>query len=377
MFSVENFYYVIYTSLLSHGNFRDYFFYPFGTTNLINGYFNDVIRSNTCLFYDQEPILENIYNQVQYSVSSKVLNLFANSEHSKLKKKICQAEWWSDWYYFYHGFAAHDWFRDCHYFPDRNYWQSPFITLNRLCTGDRAYRLHLVAEMIEQGIIKQGLVSLHVGNQDNLTLKEELFRSNSWLSGEVKKQIFKNIKQDWVVDQPNVLGSASAGVGPEEWQLWQSAFVHVVTETVFYHDKLHLTEKIFKPIVSGRPFMLVAANGNLEYLRGYGFQTFERWWSEDYDLETDPERRIVMIVDELRQFISQPEWRLREIYQEMLPTLEHNRQHFWTDFKNDIIDELVDNFETCIRIWNNGRVDGREINLGVYNFDKIKRLFKS
>lgn len=377
MFSVENFYYVIYTHLLIHGNFRDYFFYPFGTTNLIVGYFKNQPKSNTCLFYDQEPILENIYNQVTHPVSLKRLNLLANSEHSTLKSRICQAEWWNDWYYFYHGFAAMDWFRDCKYFPVHDNWQHKFISFNRLCTGDRAYRLHLVSEMIDNNIDDQGLISLHINSKDNMTLKEELFRSDSWLDKSIKIAVYKNIKHDHVIDLPNILGSASAGVGPQEWKLWQSSLLHVVTETVFYHEKQHLTEKIFKPIVAGRPFMLVAATGNLEYLRGYGFKTFDRWISEDYDLESDAEKRIWIIVQELKKFISQPEWKLREIYQEMLPILEHNRQHFWTDFKNDIVDELVDNFETCIRIWNNCRVDGREINLDVYNFNGVKKLFLS
>jgi hypothetical protein len=373
MISVENFYYVIYTHLLSKNKFVDYFYYPFGTTNLINNYFHTERSNNQCFFYDQEPIFERIYNQQWLSLSSKGISLLANSEHSNEKSKILKEDSWLDWYYFYHGFAAHDWFRDCKYFMTKN-WTKPFISFNRLCTGDRAYRLLLVTEMIENNIANQGLISLHINNSDNDTLRFELLNSGSQLSGKSKVRIHKAINRDWIIDKPNVLGSASAGVGPEEWSLWQDAFVHVVTETVFYHEKQHLTEKIFKPIVAERPFMLVGAHKNLEYLRGYGFKTFDRWWSEDYDLETDSEKRISMIVGELKKFISQPEWRLREIHQEMKPILEYNRQHFWGEFKAMIVDELVDNFEICLRQWNNGRVDGREIDLSVYNFDQIKKL---
>lgn len=373
MISVENFYYVIYTHLLSQNKFQDLFFYPFGSTNLINNgfvYKKYTHNTNQCLLYDQEPILLNIYNSKKnINTSNKFLNILANSEHSKEKSKILKEDFWLDWYYFYHGFAAHDWFRDCPYFVHK-YWTKPFISFNRLCTGDRAYRLLLVTEMIENDIADKGFVSLHIKDQ----LKSELLNSGSWLSGKSKVRIHKAINRDWIIDKPNVLGSASAGVGPEEWTLWQDAFVHVVTETIFYHEKQHLTEKIFKPIVAERPFMLVGAHKNLEYLRGYGFKTFDRWWSEDYDLETDSEKRISMIVGELKKFISQPEWRLREIHQEMKPILEHNRQHFWGEFKTIIVDELVDNFEICLRQWNNGRVDGREVDLSVYNFDQIKKL---
>lgn len=374
MISVENFYYVIYTHLLSKNKITDNFFYPFGTANLINGYHyggNSNPKSNICLFYDQEPLLSKNYNEVNILTLGNKLNLLANSEHSNLKKKICQTDWWSDWYYFYHGFAAHDWFRDCTYFLHKH-WTKPFISFNRLCTGDRSYRLLLVTEMIENSIAEQGLISLHVGD----LLRSELLNSGSWLSGKSKVRIHKAINKDWIIDKPNVLGSASASVGPEEWSLWQDAFVHVVTETVFYHEKQHLTEKIFKPIVARRPFMLVGAPKNLEYLRGYGFKTFDQWWSEDYDLETDSERRISMIIKELKKFISQPEWRLREIHQEMKPIIDHNRNHFWGEFKSIIVSELVDNFQQCLLQWNNGRVDGKEVNLNIYNFDEIKTQLK-
>ena len=74
-------------------------------------------------------------------------------------------------------------------------------------------------------------------------------------------------------------------------ELQQSALWNVVSETVFYHNKLHLTEKIFKPIVSKQPFMLLAAPGNLKYLKSYGFKTFDHLWSEDYDNEVHDEQR--------------------------------------------------------------------------------------
>ena len=372
MISVENFYYVIYTHLLSKNKITDNFFYPFGSTNLIGNYFLSDYSKNRCFFYDQEPILKEIYYNTYWVSMTKNINIFANSEHSKLKDEICKSEKLSDWYYFYHGFASHDWFRDCRYFEEIP-WTKPFLTMNRLCTGDRSYRLLLVTELIERNIAEHGLVSLHINNQDNKDLRTELL-SNSLLSSNSKVKIAKTIKEDWIIDQPNLLGSASAKVGPEEWKLWCSAFVHVVTETVFFHEKQHLTEKIFKPIVSGRPFMLVGAATNLDYLRSYGFKTFDRWWSEDYDLETDHERRISMIVHELERFISQPEWRLQEIYNEMSSILEYNRQHFWGEFKSIIINELVDNFESCLKIWNNGRVDDRKLNLKIYDFDNIKKV---
>ena len=71
----------------------------------------------------------------------------------------------------------------------------------------------------------------------------------------------------------------------------QESFLYVVTETCYWERKCHLTEKIFKPIVSRMPFILVGPAHNLKYLRSYGFETFGRWIDESYDQEVDDYKR--------------------------------------------------------------------------------------
>jgi hypothetical protein len=162
------------------------------------------------------------------------------------------------------------------------------------------------------------------------------------------------------VDHETIDATCSAWFGPPDYNLWQRAFCHVVNETVYFDKKLHLTEKIFKPIVSYRPFILVAAAGNLAYLRDYGFRTFSPWIDESYDQEPDNVRRLDLILAELVKLCDRSPGELQKMYQEMLPVLEHNQRHFFGQFRHIIVDELVDNFETCVRVWNNGRIDGRQ-----------------
>jgi hypothetical protein len=70
------------------------------------------------------------------------------------------------------------------------------------------------------------------------------------------------------------------------------SLVYVPTETVYFGNRLHLTEKTFKAIALEMPFVLVAPAGSLAYLREYGFQTFDEIFDESYDLETDDVKRI-------------------------------------------------------------------------------------
>jgi hypothetical protein len=151
---------------------------------------------------------------------------------------------------------------------------------------------------------------------------------------------------------------------------------HVVTETIFYDEKLHLTEKIFKPIVARRPFFLVGAPGNLAYLKSYGFKTFDHWVDESYDSETEPDQRLVKIVNELDKLCKLSESELMQMYEEMQEILEYNFNWFYTGFREQITNELVDNFDLLIKKYNAGKDTSFKnyINVSNIDFDAVKKL---
>jgi hypothetical protein len=186
--------------------------------------------------------------------------------------------------------------------------------------------------------------------------------------------ISDHLSHPLILDKSITTGSLSADFGHREFDLWKSGLWHIVTETVFYHDKLHLTEKTFKPIVSQRPFMLVAAPGNLAYLKSYGFQTFSKWIDESYDTIQDPDQRLQAIVDQTQRLCAMSDVELHQMHQEMMPVLEHNFNHLWNKFSHHIVNELVDNFELCVRLWNSSRIDGRELPLHNIDFTQVKQL---
>ena len=266
-----------------------------------------------------------------------------------------------DWYFFYHGLAALDWFRDSQYINNDVQPSKIFCSYNHQVQDNRAYRIGLTARIADRDLLKFGDVSLH-GSYS--ICQEEILNPLSELTDQDKKKIqfgkFHQLQLPLILDKAQLDGTFSAHFGHAEYRLWQNSFVHLVNETVFYQPKLHLTEKIFKPIVSMRPFLLVAAPGNLAYLRSYGFQTFDRWWDESYDSVEDSDGRLDMITDILSQLCRLSRDDLLRMHQEMKPVLEFNKRHFFGTFRRRVIEELVDNFEQCIRIWNNGRIDGRE-----------------
>ena len=165
-------------------------------------------------------------------------------------------------------------------------------------------------------------------------------------------RIFNRYPDNMYLDSSETPGWASAGMSEKEIAMFQDSFVHVVTETVFYPQKLHLTEKIFRPIVMCRPFVLAGAPGNLAYLRQYGFRTFSRWWDESYDDEPDPELRLEKIVGIIKDLCALSPGQLQSLYRDMLPVIEHNQQHFYNEFPSIIVDELLDNFVELLGKYN-------------------------
>lgn len=306
---------------------------------------NDVKHS--VFFYDQEPLFP--------SMTNKYLNLYEMKYWQPFLITSEKSDFRTDLYYFFHGFAALDWFRGFyalnHNEPVIRTYKKDYITFNRTITGDRAYRKTFVERLRSEGLLDKGLVSY--GVVDEHSDGERL-----------------------VIDGDHIPASASAtiptsidSIGFEDGLPDYNAFWHIVTETVFYHDKLHLTEKIFKPIVMKQPFMLLAAPGNLEYLKSYGFKTFDRWIDESYDTITDHEKRIEAVVEQIKWWTNLTEAEKLGKMCVMEEVIEYNFHHFYGKFKEIITDELLNNTKKLFKDigYNDRKID----------YDTVRKLIIS
>ena len=384
MFSLEKFYLILYANLLKPASMSDIYFYPFGSIDSSTLH-STVHSSNTkhpyhyCFYYDQEPFASYIADTAseKLKLTDEGLLILSTGEKSIEINAWCKQNRHKNWYYFFHGIAALDWYRDYQYLPKfENQFTKVFITYNRLVTKKRSYRLNFVSQLMQKSLLDFGYTSLILEDNGQGTWQEELNDPDTLLSDSAKILIEKNIgslTKSLTIDKENPPGHASADTGKEELMMNKSALWHVVTETVFYDDKLHLTEKIFKPITAKRPFMLLGAVHNLAYLKSYGFKTFDQWIDESYDDELDPDRRIEIVVAELEKLCRLSDIELAEMYKEMQDILEFNFNHFYSKFKNIIVDELVTNFKDIIVEWNSND-PAYPIDTNQIDFDQVQRL---
>ena len=128
---------------------------------------------------------------------------------------------------------------------------------------------------------------------------------------------------------------------------YNSTGISVVLETVF-DERIHLTEKILRPIACGHPFILAAGPGSLELLRRYGFKTFSGYINESYDKIKNSQERLSAICYEMKRIKELPKSDQEELLKKCQDVAAYNQKHFFSDkFFNTVVSELENNVNTA------------------------------
>jgi hypothetical protein len=120
-------------------------------------------------------------------------------------------------------------------------------------------------------------------------------------------------------------------------QSYRNSFCAVVNETRYAQPFGYFSEKTLTAIWSKLPFILVAPPHTLEYLKTFGFKTFDKWWDESYDKEENHYNRMIKIFNLIDYINSKSINDLQQIYIEMLDHITHNATILKTIPLNDKI----------------------------------------
>lgn len=97
----------------------------------------------------------------------------------------------------------------------------------------------------------------------------------------------------------------------------------IVAETNYSNHYSFYTEKIVKPILAERLFVVFSGQHYLKNLRRLGFKTFSNIIDEDYDTVADPIRRFNLALAQVEYLLNQPQ---EAILSQIKPITEHNQQ---------------------------------------------------
>lgn len=319
---------------------------PFGHTgpeHLYNFGDDTVFEKGYVFMHDQEPIQIGAHRRIFREVvrrnsdmdlhwQTKVPGVVVVSEHGQQLERLKSIYNWRSAYYFFHAWACLDWYRGY----DRTFLfdhptqraapQKTFCSPNRIIGGERSHRVLLMYHLQRRRLLDNNYVSCPqicpIEKISVFDVAQQYSNTYSDIESTLREIHFPLLFQG----EPHQLMTSC----------WLSNFsettdslIYVPTETIFFGQRLHLTEKTFKPIALGMPFVLVATAGSLEYLRSYGFQTFSHIWDESYDHEQNDLLRLAKVSDLLADIESLSTREKQQLWKSCLPTIEHNWNHFY------------------------------------------------
>lgn len=182
----------------------------------------------------------------------------------------------------------------------------PYMCLNR---KPHWHRIKLYNQLTELGLVDQGLFSM--GGQGCATKSLAVDCEHD------------NLAPNATRDQTG-LPNDIASVG--NLSNWQQSFLNIVTETVYnINQNYFVSEKIFKPIVGLRPFLVYDTDGAVAWLQARGFESYVSDFDDISDLDlAAPENTAPF----LQILCKQPVAYFQSKFVALLPKLLYNRNQF-------------------------------------------------
>jgi hypothetical protein len=248
-------------------------------------------------------------------------------------------------YYWSHAVIAADWFRYAVHDPVLQYntaaFAQDFLIYNRAWSGTREYRLAFADRLVQTGLVEYCQIGFAPYDLGIHYSQHKFVNSDLAIARTDLETVFPaNTHESHASADYNNLDYAQTGM-------------EIVLETLFDDSRLHLTEKALRPIACGKPFMLVATAGSLQYLRSYGFETFGDVIDESYDLETDPVARLNAVIQEMTRISSLNALDKIVLWNQLHRIAERNKQRFFSaEWQASIIQEYADNMNQALIIMN-------------------------
>ena len=217
-----------------------------------------------------------------------------------------------------------------------------------LCKGKpRNHRYGMIYDLWQNNLWSKGNISCE-------TYKELIETKNSnWVDDAVSSDAFMSKFKNWNENKGafiKLLPLAFDNIDNAHWnvdqydesEIFENSFLWIASETKKTHNGIYITEKTWKAIAYGSPFCINGDSGSLQYLKDLVFKTFEKFWDESYDSDSDIEK-IKKITNIIKNICNKDLKELNELYVEMLPILKYNQEHLKTYSQYDNLIKALKN----------------------------------
>jgi hypothetical protein len=202
----------------------------------------------------------------------------------------------------------------------------------------RPGRTALASEIVRKKLHKNALFSWMEPLQVKNSRDSDLLKFLSLEGHEYYKNIIKNGFDPYILDINN--DEKTTVINSVNWDHYRNSYFSLVSETETSKECLFITEKIFKPIYAGHPFIIWSSPRVLDYLKSIGYKTFPSLFDESYDDELDPKKRLKMIIQEVTKFKQLNKSKKKILFEYQKKTIQHNYKNLCIRWKTAFINDL-------------------------------------
>lgn len=210
----------------------------------------------------------------------------------------------------------------------------------------RSHRFSLVSELKRRNLESFGYVSFtgryYDGDLSHVYSACERVFNNSGTKEQLDHII--DYIDNWKPQYIDIKNLSSANDRKFNIEHYNSTYFSLISETLV-DNTMFLTEKTYKAIAIGHPFIIYGCKGILKYLQDQGYKTFPELFDESYDDEDDELLRLNKILDNIQTFCHKSKEEQDYLYKKVIPKIQYNRNHFLNkDTKiiyNSIFEEII------------------------------------
>lgn len=201
----------------------------------------------------------------------------------------------------------------------------------------------LIYDYINSNHLNDQVLMTYINYQEKISADKN---SSTWFWEDEGLEII-DTDLKWTVGQVRYYGQQMSLSQVVPIQAYNQTAFSLVTETNFASNYVFHTEKIVKPILARRLFIVFGGRHYLKNLHRLGFKTFNNIIDESYDDEPDYQRRGELICGQLKYLLQQDQQRVLDAIKH---TVEHNynlmmtkdwQKDYFKEFQSVLLDHTV------------------------------------
>jgi hypothetical protein len=214
---------------------------------------------------------------------------------------------------------------------------NPYTTKSKMfdiLLGRVKYHRSTVYNFIKNNDLGDRVIMTYLRGNDDIPIQSQDQSGWLWEPGIIQL----NNEFQWTVTSVRYQGQSMSLSQIVPISIYNQSAYTVVCETNYDNHYSFYTEKIVKPILAERLFIVFSGQHYLRNLRSLGFKTFDDIIDETYDSVEDCDQRFKLACEQIQYLIDQPQ---NEILDKIKTITEYNKQvMLTTDWYGDFSREL-------------------------------------